>query len=82
MAHLYRWLRLHLEFECDREHLSGSQRISRYVMETAAIDPEPASTSHSFGHAQNWATSATRPYSPLVCLSLLLAIGLAFEIGF
>ncbi|MCG2626750.1 hypothetical protein L6654_08955 [Bradyrhizobium sp. WYCCWR 13023] len=51
-------------------------------METAAIDPEPASKRHYLGHARSWATSASRPYSPVVCLSLLLAIGLALEIGF
>jgi hypothetical protein len=55
-------------------------------MDTATIAPESASARRHMRqcleHARDWVANGNQAYSPLVCLSLLLAIGLTLEIGF
>jgi hypothetical protein len=54
-------------------------------MDTISNDPHPVSAwrrvGRSLEHVQNWPDSENSPYSPLLCLSLLLAIGLIVVIG-
>jgi hypothetical protein len=54
-------------------------------MDTISIDLEPVSAwrrvRRSLELVQNWPANENSPYSPLFCLSLLLAIGPIIEIG-
>ncbi len=49
-------------------------------MNRISIDPEPVSASPRVGRhlegVRDWPTNGDNPYSPVLCLSLLLAIGL------
>jgi hypothetical protein len=54
-------------------------------MHTIPVDPEPA---HAWRRARrclervrDWMTNGNSPYSPLLCLSLLLAFGLFIQIS-
>jgi hypothetical protein len=61
------------------------QQTSGSPTDTISIDPEPVSVwrhvRRSLERVQNWPANENSPYSPLFCLSLLLAIGLIIEIG-
>jgi hypothetical protein len=86
MRLLFQSLLLRIEFECDREHISGSKQLSGTSMNTVSIDPEPVGTwcrmRTGLEKARAWPASGNSLYSPLLCLSLLLAIGLIVEFGF
>jgi hypothetical protein len=52
-------------------------------MRSASIDPEAGSVwrraRHRFARVRDWPANGNNPYSPLYCVSLLLAIGLIIE---
>jgi len=51
-------------------------------MNTATVDRNQVNTlRRCLRHVRDWPTIGNGPYSPLVCVTLLLAIGLAAEIG-
>jgi hypothetical protein len=54
-------------------------------MATISIDPEPLSAwrrvRRCLEHARDWPANGNNPYSPLFCVSLLLAVVLIVEIG-
>jgi hypothetical protein len=85
MRPLYRGAGPHLEFECGEAQIRASKRISGLLMTSLAI----ASESDSFRHRARrvleqiraWPANGNSPYSPVFCVSLLLAVGLIIEIG-
>jgi hypothetical protein len=54
-------------------------------MDTISVESEPASAQRPvrrrLEHVLDWPANGNKPYSPLFCLSLLLAIGLIIEIS-
>jgi hypothetical protein len=85
MPPLHRSLLLHLEFKCDWEHIFCRKHTSGSSMDIISVDPQPA---HAWRRLRrclkrllDQPTNGSKPYSPLFCLSLLLAIGLIIEIS-
>lgn len=85
MRFLYRQAPLHLEFERGEEHISPSQLISGSSMRLLSIHSEPDTVwrraRRSLQYVRDWPANGNSPYSPLFCVSLLLAVGLIIEIG-
>jgi hypothetical protein len=85
MRLLYRGAGAHLEFECSPAQILRRQRISGVPMTSIAVGSEPESFRHRarrfLEQIRDWPAGGNSPYSPLFCVSLLLAIGLIIEAG-
>jgi hypothetical protein len=61
------------------------QQISDLLMTSLAVDSEPDNlrrrTRRLLAHIRDWPADGNSPYSPVYCLSLLLAVGLIIAIG-
>jgi hypothetical protein len=68
-----------------RAYFFQQQTISSAPMATIFIDPEPVGAwrrmRRRLERVRDWSANENNPYSPLLCLSLLLAIGLIIEIS-
>jgi len=85
MPLLYRHARADLEFECASAQICTRQRISGLVMTSLAAASESnnarARACRLFAHIRDWPADGNSPYSPVYCVSLLLAVGLIIGIG-
>ncbi len=53
-------------------------------MKHLSIDPDPANAARDvppLERARDWPAKALNPYSPLLCVSLLLAVGLIIKLA-
>ena len=83
MRSLYRKPRLHLEFKCHREHIRPAAnsnpfhelKLCRFRTRQRLVPDAPVP-----GIRAGLAGKRKQPYSPVFCLSLLLAVGLIIEI--
>ena len=85
MPLLYRHARADLEFECASAQICTRQRISGLVMTSGAVTSESnnvrARVRRLLVRIRDWPAEGNGPYSPVYCVSLLLAVGLIIGIG-
>jgi hypothetical protein len=83
MPPLYRGAGPDLEFECDQAHIRTRQRILDLLMTSVTSESDNARyrVGRVLEQIRDWPANSNSPYSPLFCVSLLLAVGLIIEIG-
>jgi hypothetical protein len=68
-----------------RRTFAGSNEFRAFVMTSFAADSEPEGFRHRARRAleriRDWPFDGNGPYSPLFCVSLLLAVGLIIGVG-
>jgi hypothetical protein len=77
---------LRLEFECPQAHILLDATNSSCAMTSPSAafsgpDRFWQRARRSLAYIRDWPANGNSPYSPLFCVSLLLAIGLIIEAG-
>ena len=85
MRRLYCRARADLEFECASAQICTRQRILGLVMTSGAVTSQSnnvrARAHRLLAQIRDWPAEGNSPYSPVYCVSLLLAVGLIIGIG-
>jgi hypothetical protein len=85
MRLLYCGDRVDLEFEFASAQICTRERISGLVMTSGAVTSQSnnvrARAHRLLAQIRDWPAEGNSPYSPVYCVSLLLAVGLIIGIG-